>query len=90
MRWTAELRRRVRRVALLVSKYDHCLHDLLWRHRAGELACEVPLIVSNHPDHEPVAAQYGVPFHVFPITKENTQPSKSRAAGAARSASASI
>ena len=55
------------RVAILVSKYDHCLHDLLWRHRAGELRCEIPIIVSNHPDLAPAAAVYGIPFHCFPV-----------------------
>ncbi|MEM6291347.1 MAG: formyltetrahydrofolate deformylase [Myxococcota bacterium] len=58
-----------KRVAIFVSKYDHCLYDLLLRHRAGELACEVAMIVSNHPDLEPVARQFEVPYHVFPITK---------------------
>jgi formyltetrahydrofolate deformylase len=59
-----------RRVAIFVSKYDHCLYDLLLRHRAGELACEIPLIVSNHPDLEPIARQFDVGFRVFPITKD--------------------
>jgi len=59
------------RMAIFVSKYDHCLYDLLLRHRAGELRCEIPLVVSNHPDLEPVARQFGVDFHVFLITKEN-------------------
>jgi formyltetrahydrofolate deformylase len=60
-----------KRMAIFVSKYDHCLWDLLLRHRAGELACEIPLIVSNHPDLEPVARQFGVDYHVFPITEAN-------------------
>lgn len=60
----------VKRVALFVSKHDHCLYDILLRHRSGELHCELALIVSNHPDLAPVAAQFGVPFHVFPITAE--------------------
>jgi formyltetrahydrofolate deformylase len=60
----------VRRVAVFVSKYDHCLYDLLLRHRAGELTCDIALVVSNHPDLEPVARQFGIPFHVFPITPE--------------------
>jgi formyltetrahydrofolate deformylase len=54
-----------KRVALFVSKYDHCLYDLLLRHRAGELVCDVAMVVSNHPDLGYVAAQFGVPFHVF-------------------------
>ncbi|MGD8863852.1 MAG: formyltetrahydrofolate deformylase [Myxococcales bacterium] len=60
-----------KRVAIMVSKYEHCLHDLLLRRRAGELRCDVPLIVSNHPDLEPVAASYGVPFRVYPIDRDN-------------------
>jgi formyltetrahydrofolate deformylase len=61
----------LKRVALMVSKTDHCLHDLVLRKRAGELICEIPLIVSNHPDLEPIAQAYGIPFHVFPITAGN-------------------
>lgn len=60
----------VKRVAIFVSKVDHCLWDLLLRHRAGDLNCEIPLIISNHPDLEEVARQFGVDYHVFPITKE--------------------
>jgi len=58
-------------VAIFVSKYDHCLVDLLYRQRNGELACEFPLIISNHPDTKVHADFYGIPFHVIPVTKEN-------------------
>ncbi len=58
------------RLAIFVSKYDHCLYDLLWRHRSGELACEIPLVVSNHETLRPIAEQFGVEFACFPITKE--------------------
>lgn len=61
---------KTRKVAIFVSKYDHCLYDLVLRHRAGEFPCELSLIVSNHPDLESVAKQFGIPFHVFPITPE--------------------
>jgi formyltetrahydrofolate deformylase len=64
--WTHERKR----VALFVSRFDHCLFDLLWRHRAGELACDIAFVLSNHPDLEPVATQFGVPYRVVPITKE--------------------
>jgi formyltetrahydrofolate deformylase len=60
----------IKRVAIFSSKLDHCLIDLLLRHRAGELECEIALIVSNHPDAEPIARQFEIPYHVFPITKE--------------------
>jgi formyltetrahydrofolate deformylase len=51
-----------RRVAIFVSKYDHCLYDLLLRQRQGELDCEVPLIISNHPDLEPLARHFGIDY----------------------------
>ncbi|VUC36729.1 unnamed protein product [Clonostachys rosea] len=55
------------RVLLMVSKIGHCLNDLLYRMKAGQLAIEVPLIVSNHPDFEPLAASYGIPFFHLPV-----------------------
>jgi formyltetrahydrofolate deformylase len=58
------------RLAIFVSRYDHCLYDLLLRHRAGELRCDPALVVSNHDDLAPVAAHFGVPFHHLPITSE--------------------
>jgi formyltetrahydrofolate deformylase len=59
-----------KRIVLFVSKYDHCLYDLLLRHRAGELSAEIAAVISNHPDLASVAAQFGVPFHVFAKTAE--------------------
>ena len=59
------------RLALFVSKYDHCLLEILWRWKIGEFDIDIPLIVSNHPDLEALAAHYGVAFHVFPVTPEN-------------------
>ncbi len=56
---------------ILVSKYDHCLVDLLYRHQSGELACDIPLIISNHPDNQPIADFYKVPYTVVAITKDN-------------------
>jgi formyltetrahydrofolate deformylase len=59
------------RMIIFVSKYDHCLVDLLYRHQSGELACEIPLIISNHPDNLPIADFYKIPYCVISITKEN-------------------
>lgn len=56
------------RVLIMVSKFDHCLLDLLYRQRTGELHMEIPAIVSNHPDLEYVARQYGIPFYHLPVT----------------------
>jgi formyltetrahydrofolate deformylase len=70
MDWRLSYARDRKRVAIFVSRYDHCLYDLLLRHRAGELPCELAWVLSNHPDLEPVARQFGVPFRVFPITPD--------------------
>ncbi len=59
------------RMAIFVSKMSHCLYDILARYTAGEWDVEIPLIVSNHPDLQHVAERFGIPFHLFPITKEN-------------------
>lgn len=59
------------RLALFVSKYDHCLQEILWRHKLGEYNADISVIVSNHPDLQQLAESYSIPFHVFPITKEN-------------------
>jgi formyltetrahydrofolate deformylase len=66
------------RVAVFVSKYDHCLVDLLYRRHTGELACDMPLIVSNHPDAKRHADFYGVPFRWMEITAENKQETERR------------
>ena len=62
-----------RRVLLMVSKFDHCLVDLLYRWGLGELPVDIPLIVSNHPDLAPVAKRYGIPFVHVPVTRD-TKP----------------
>ena len=55
------------KTAIFVSRYEHCLVDLLYRHRTGELRCDVPLIVGNHQDAQPLAAFHGIPFHHIPV-----------------------
>jgi formyltetrahydrofolate deformylase len=58
------------KTVILVSKYDHCLVDLLYRHKSGELACEIPLIISNHPDNQPIADFYRIPYLTVPVPKD--------------------
>lgn len=58
-------------VLILVSKFDHCLNDLLYRWRIGELRIDIPAIVSNHPDLEPVARAHGLPYRHLPITPDS-------------------
>lgn len=57
------------RMALFISKYDHCLYDILGRYSAGELPLEIPLIISNHEDLKSVAERFEIPFHYVPFTK---------------------
>lgn len=61
------------RMAIFVSKMSHCLFDLLARYTAGEWNVDIPLIISNHPDLQHVAERFGIPFHLFPITKETKE-----------------
>jgi len=58
------------RIAIWVSRQDHCLFDLIWRQRSGEFQATIPLIISNHPDLEEIAKQFAIDFHCIPITKE--------------------
>ncbi len=67
MRWRLELSADRPRVAIFVSRYDHCLADLLYRHHSGELACDIPLIVSNHEDARRLAEFHKVDFHCIPV-----------------------
>jgi len=78
MKWQIALSSDRLRAAIFVSKYDHCLVDLLYRWHTGELACEIPLIISNHPDAKRHADFYGVPFHVIEVNKENKAEAERR------------
>ena len=70
--------KRRKRVALFVSRYDHCLLDLLWRWRRGELDMDVIAVVSNHPDLQEEVARFGVPYHHIPVSRE-TKPEAEQA-----------
>lgn len=71
MQWRLALSDVRPRMAILVSKYDHCLVDLLYRHRNGELACDIPCVISNHPDSQAIADFYRIPFFLVPVEKES-------------------
>ncbi|MET7737268.1 formyltetrahydrofolate deformylase [Streptomyces sp. NPDC005402] len=66
------------RTLIMVSKFGHCLNDLLFRQRTGALGIEVPAIVSNHPDFAPLAESYGIPFHHIPVTPETKADAEAR------------
>ena len=65
-------------VAIFVSKQDHCLLDLLWRTRTGELPMQVPLVIANHADLEPIAAQFGASFAYMPVSAANREEAEAR------------
>jgi formyltetrahydrofolate deformylase len=70
MKWRLAQNSHRPRMIIFVSKYDHCLVDLLYRHHSGELACDIPLIISNHPDNQPIADFYKIPYVVIRIDKD--------------------
>jgi formyltetrahydrofolate deformylase len=69
--WQLHFSDTVRRIAIWVSRQEHCLLDLIWRQRAGDLPAEINLIISNHADLREIAEQFGIDYHHIPITKEN-------------------
>jgi formyltetrahydrofolate deformylase len=78
MQWSIRNSHNRKRAALLVSKFDHCLTDLLWRWNSGELTMDIPCILSNHPDLEPVAQRYHIPYYHFPIRIEHRRDDQMR------------
>ncbi|MGZ4789907.1 MAG: formyltetrahydrofolate deformylase [Terriglobales bacterium] len=71
MKWNVRFSYERPRVAIFVSKFDHCLVDLLYRYRVGELNGDIVAVLSNHPDLEPQVKPFGIPYHLFPITLGN-------------------
>ncbi|WP_455168862.1 formyltetrahydrofolate deformylase, partial [Aegicerativicinus sediminis] len=71
MQWTVHNKEEKVNMAIFVSKYNHCLYDLLSRHSSGELEVHIPLVISNHRDLEPIAKSFNIPFFCIEITKDN-------------------
>jgi len=78
MEWRLTQPGQRKRMVIMVSKYDHCLVDLLYRHKIGELNCDIPLIISNHEDNRPVADFYQIPFAVVPVTKDDKREAEQK------------
>ncbi|WP_026731551.1 formyltetrahydrofolate deformylase [Fischerella sp. PCC 9605] len=70
-KWELHFSDTVPRIAIWVSKQEHCLLDLIWRHRAKEFAAEIPLMIGNHPHLKEVAEQFDIDYHHIPINKDN-------------------
>ncbi|MEU8994771.1 formyltetrahydrofolate deformylase [Streptomyces caniferus] len=78
MRWHLEPVSTLRRVLVMVSRYGHCLNDLLFRTRSGDLPIDVVGVVSNHPDHEELVAWHGIPFFHLPVTATTKPEAEAR------------
>jgi len=81
MQWQLKVMSDVPRVALFVSQHLHCLVDILHRQQAGELHCEIPLVIGNHPDAEPLAKFYGVEFRHIPVKPETKKEAEQEQIG---------
>ncbi len=71
MKWSYRTDGETPKMAIFVSKYNHCLYDLLSRHKSKELKVEIPFIISNHIDLKDIADQFDIPFYHIPVSKEN-------------------
>jgi formyltetrahydrofolate deformylase len=78
MKWRIYSSERKPKMALFVSKYDHCLYDLLGRYNSGELNLEIPFIISNHLDLKPIADSFKIPFHYIPVTKDTKEETEDK------------
>jgi formyltetrahydrofolate deformylase len=78
MQWRLARSNHRPKMIILVSKYDHCLVDLLYRHKSGELQCDIPLIISNHADNQPIAGFYGIPYITIPVPKEGKREAEAK------------
>ncbi len=78
MHWEMYNTEKKPRMAIFVSKYDHCLYDILGRYASGELKVKIPLIISNHEDLKPIADAFNIPFKHIPVTKENKEQAEAQ------------
>ena len=79
MDWRLSYADEQKKMGLMVSKYDHCFMELLWRWKRGDLNVGIAAVISNHTDMEPVAASFGLPFHHIPVTKDTKPEAETKA-----------
>ncbi|MED3692060.1 formyltetrahydrofolate deformylase [Peribacillus butanolivorans] len=79
MDWSLSGNKKRKRMAIFVSKMDHCLMELIWRWKSNELLVEIPMVISNHPDLKEVVESYGIPYYHIPITHETKQQAEQKA-----------
>ncbi|MDG1728552.1 MAG: formyltetrahydrofolate deformylase [Algibacter sp.] len=78
MKWRIYSSKKKPKMALFISKYDHCLYDLLGRYNSGELNLEIPFIISNHLDLKPIADSFKIPFYHIPVTKDTKEEAENK------------
>ena len=78
MTWRLWDAARPKRISVMVSRYDHCLLDLLWRWRRGQLDAQIVMVISNHPDLREDAGLFDVPYHHVPVEKDHTAEAEAR------------
>jgi len=78
MNWRIYSSEKKPKMALFISKYDHCLYDLLGRYNSGELNLEIPFIISNHMDLKPIADNFNIPFYHIPVSKDTKQEAEDK------------
>lgn len=78
LNWRLAQARRPKRLAIFVSKEDHCLFELLWQRKAGDLRADFAMVISNHPDLRETVEAWGIPFFHVPVSKDNRSPAEAR------------
>lgn len=81
MHWEMYNTEKKAKMALFVSKYDHCLYDILGRYASGELKVKIPIIISNHEDLKPIADAFNIPFKHIPVTKTTKEKAEAEQLG---------
>jgi formyltetrahydrofolate deformylase len=76
MKWQIEYAYKIKKMAIFVSKEEHCLLELLWEWQAGNIVADIPLVISNHNDLRDMVESLGIPFHHIPVTKETKKESE--------------
>jgi formyltetrahydrofolate deformylase len=78
MDWSVSRASQIKRLAVLVSKEDHCMRELLWQWQAGDLNAEIAMVISNHEDMRPLVESFGIPFHFVPVTADTKQEAEQK------------
>ncbi|USG63293.1 formyltetrahydrofolate deformylase [Brevibacillus ruminantium] len=78
MEWRLSHERQTKRMAIFVSKMDHCLLELLWRWKSGEIHAEIPMVISNHNDLREAVESYGIPYYHIPVSAETKEEAEAK------------